>query len=321
MEMKPLVSVVVITYNSALTLLETLESIRQQTYPSIEVVISDDGSTDETLEVAAGWIEKNRNDFVRCALITSEMNTGITKNCNRGVRAAEGEYVKLVAGDDFLLSNCIDDLISYCLAENTPVAFSKVLVKAEENNVNLKRIRTRERLFIYFFKMNQRKQYKAMLTGFKAGFYLIGSIFSKALYLSIGGFDEKYLMMEDYPFYYRISSLGYYLPLLDKYTVVYRVRNSKNRDGFKKSRRYIQWYEDLERFQKTELLPEMYEKRMFLGIYDLCLKRLSINIESRYNCGLSMYVAKLVRGLSPIAVFGRIRIFLDAIVDRILLHL
>ena len=316
MEMKPLVSVVVITYNSALTLLETLESIRQQTYPSIEVVISDDGSTDETLEVAAGWIEKNRNAFVRCALITSEMNTGITKNCNRGVRAAEGEYVKLVAGDDFLLSNCLEDLVSYCMDNNTPVAFSKVLVKAEGGNVHQKKIGSQEWLLVDFFKKNKKEQRVAFLTGFKIGFYLIGAIFSKALYLSVGGFDEKYLMMEDYPFYFRISSSGYYLPLLEKYTAVYRMRNSENRNKFKKNRRYSEWYENLQRFEKTELLPKMREEKMFLAIYDLHIRRIALNIQSKYDSNFALFVSKLVRYLSPITLFTKIMLLLKGPLNK-----
>ena len=49
---KPLVSVVVITYHSAAYVTETLESIKQQTYKSIELIITDDGSKDDTLSIA-----------------------------------------------------------------------------------------------------------------------------------------------------------------------------------------------------------------------------------------------------------------------------
>ena len=56
----PLVSVVVITYKSANTILETLESFKQQTYKNIELIVSDDCSPDHTVEVVEEWIKNKR---------------------------------------------------------------------------------------------------------------------------------------------------------------------------------------------------------------------------------------------------------------------
>lgn len=57
---QPLVSVSVITYNSAKTVLETLESIKAQTYQNLELIVSDDCSTDNTVELCRNWIEQNK---------------------------------------------------------------------------------------------------------------------------------------------------------------------------------------------------------------------------------------------------------------------
>ena len=102
----PLVSIIVITYNSSKYVLETLESAKAQTYQNIELIVSDDCSTDNTVEICHNWIEQNKERFVRTELITVEKNTGIAPNCNRGVKAAKGEWVKLIAGDDVLHQNC-----------------------------------------------------------------------------------------------------------------------------------------------------------------------------------------------------------------------
>ena len=55
----PLVSIIVITYNSAKFVLETLESAKAQTYQNIELIISDDGSTDNTVQICREWLKNN----------------------------------------------------------------------------------------------------------------------------------------------------------------------------------------------------------------------------------------------------------------------
>ena len=134
----PLVSVPVVTYNSAQTVIETLESIKAQTYSNIELIISDDCSMDNTVELCREWIEKNKSRFVRTELLTVEKNTGVAGNLNRAEAACHGEWIKPIAGDDVLLPNCIQDCIDY-VAEHpeTEVLFGRVCSfdgKTEEEN-------------------------------------------------------------------------------------------------------------------------------------------------------------------------------------------
>ena len=109
----PLVSVPVITYNSAKTVIETLDSIKAQTYQNLELIVSDDCSTDNTVEVCQKWIEENKSRFVRTEVVTVEKNTGVAGNLNRAEAACRGEWIKPIAGDDVLLPNCIQDCIDY----------------------------------------------------------------------------------------------------------------------------------------------------------------------------------------------------------------
>lgn len=109
----PLVSVSVITYNSAKTVIETLDSIKAQTYPNIELIISDDCSTDNTVEICREWLDKNSSRFTRTELLTVEKNTGVTGNCKRAGAACKGEWEKGIAGDDILLPQAIDEYMDY----------------------------------------------------------------------------------------------------------------------------------------------------------------------------------------------------------------
>ena len=73
----PLVSVVVMTYNSSKYVLETLDSIYNQTYLNIELIITDDCSTDKTFELCNKWLLQHQNRFIRIEFITNDINTGI----------------------------------------------------------------------------------------------------------------------------------------------------------------------------------------------------------------------------------------------------
>ena len=82
----PLVSVCIITYNSSNFILDTLESVKVQTYKDIELIISDDGSKDNTVEVCRKWLMLNKKRFVNIVLLVSEQNLGISANYNRAIK-------------------------------------------------------------------------------------------------------------------------------------------------------------------------------------------------------------------------------------------
>ena len=94
----PLVSVVITCYNSNRYLAETIESALLQTYPRIEIIVVDDGSTDETAQIA------------RCYPVNYiyQTNRGISAARNTGIRHCQGEYVQFLDHDDRLLPRAIE---------------------------------------------------------------------------------------------------------------------------------------------------------------------------------------------------------------------
>ncbi len=90
----PLVSVVTATYNMGRYIRETVDSILAQTHGRLELIIVDDGSTDDTPEVLAAYAGEPRVRLVRQA------NTGQTAAKNRGLREARGEFIGFCDADD-----------------------------------------------------------------------------------------------------------------------------------------------------------------------------------------------------------------------------
>ena len=102
--MNPLVSVICVSFNHARFVLETLESVRNQTYPNVELIIVDDGSTDESASMIQTWVNKKPTAiFINC-----KQNIGYTKAFNQAFRMAKGEFYIDLAADDVLLPNRIE---------------------------------------------------------------------------------------------------------------------------------------------------------------------------------------------------------------------
>jgi glycosyltransferase involved in cell wall biosynthesis len=96
----PHVTVLVPTYNHGAFLQDTLDSILAQDHESFDVVVSDDGSTDSTIEIARTYAERHPD---RVRVLTVEHNTGIAANFTRCVEAVRGELYAWCAGDDVML--------------------------------------------------------------------------------------------------------------------------------------------------------------------------------------------------------------------------
>lgn len=216
----PLVSIIVITYNSAKFVLETLESAKAQTYQNIELIISDDASTDNTVEICRKWLAENKERFVKTELITVPENTGIPANCNRGVRAAQGEWVKLIAGDDLIEENMISEYINAIkILGNDKILCSNYKIIDEESkkigHVDLEKTR-------YFSELTNSYEQFQMALRISGTVPPITAFISREMYDKIGGYDERFKYLEDYPFFLKLNQIGYIAVLIKKDLASYR---------------------------------------------------------------------------------------------------
>ncbi|MFC4606085.1 glycosyltransferase family 2 protein [Rhodococcus kronopolitis] len=105
--MTPRVSVVVPAYNNADYLAETIDSILNQTFEDFELIIADHSSTDGTMAVMQRYA-----DDPRVQLLTTEAGGGAKRNWDRVSKAATGELLKLVCGDDTIYPTCLAEQVA-----------------------------------------------------------------------------------------------------------------------------------------------------------------------------------------------------------------
>ena len=100
----PLVSVICLSYNHEAYVVEALNSVINQTYPNIELLIADDFSTDHSVGKIQDWLENHPEVH----FLVNEKNLGNTKTFNQLAKKAKGEFIIDLAADDILLPNCIE---------------------------------------------------------------------------------------------------------------------------------------------------------------------------------------------------------------------
>ena len=125
---KDLVSVIIPTYNSEKTILRAINSIRNQTYPLWELIIVDDGSTDNTISIIKEYIKKD----ARIRLILNK-HSGAGKARNTGLDVANGNYISFLDSDDWLDNNFIAIGIDQMNKEKAEIAIYD-LVRVDEND-------------------------------------------------------------------------------------------------------------------------------------------------------------------------------------------
>lgn len=221
--MMKLVSVVVLSYRSAETIVETLDSIKNQTYPNIELIVTDDASPDNTVQVVQQWIAENEGALAAIKLVTSDKNTGLPANINRGLKAATGEYYKGIAGDDYMTEDAIACYVRFCETYPNVFPVAKVHLFNDKNpdavyaDVQAYCDRCYE-----FAQKDYREQYRMLLVQNRivapsATFYTMDFI------RKTGGYEECYRWFEDYPMNLEAMHAGYKFGLLDKEIVWYRM--------------------------------------------------------------------------------------------------
>jgi glycosyltransferase involved in cell wall biosynthesis len=181
-----LVSIVVPTFNAEKFIAETLLSIVHQTHPCIEIVIVDDGSSDDTRAIVNDFVEANQD----VKIVTHfQANQGAHAAINKGIEIATGEILAICNHDDFFAKNRIEIMVNEMLRNDSEMAFSRVKVNIlnaqNKDGKNLKKtIDNKVSSILEFPNIGY------ALLDFNVAISSGNLIFSKNIWKKIGGFQN-----------------------------------------------------------------------------------------------------------------------------------
>ncbi len=110
---KPLISVIIAVYNPGKYLRPCLDSIVGQTYKNLEIILVDDGSTDDSLAVCKEYAERDSR-----IIVYHKENSGVSATRNRGIRLAHGDYFSFIDSDDWLEKDTYEYLMKLIAKHN-----------------------------------------------------------------------------------------------------------------------------------------------------------------------------------------------------------
>lgn len=119
MNSNDLVTVIAVCYNHEKWVWETLESIRAQTYPHIQLIIMDDCSRDSSVKTIEQWMTETK---FACHFIPHSTNQGLCKTLNEALSHAQGEYIAIIATDDIWFENHLEDRINHFKRNSNNIA-------------------------------------------------------------------------------------------------------------------------------------------------------------------------------------------------------
>lgn len=201
-----LVSIVVPVYNIRKYITETIECVRHQTYTSWELLLVEDGSSDDTAEVIVAYMEETGDERIR--LIRQPANMGAAKARNRGVKEAKGNYIAYLDADDLWLPEKLERELEFINRMGKAFVFTGYEFADEHGNGTGKVVHVPDKL-----------TYKEALKN--------TTIFTSTVMVDLDKIEKEMLMMpviksEDTALWWKILRSGYEAFGLDENLVKYR---------------------------------------------------------------------------------------------------
>lgn len=266
----PLASVVIPAFNSSEYIVEAIESALQQTYSPIEVIVVDDGSTDDTREKLSSFIE---DGSVRYQFQT---NRGLAAARNTGIKLARGKYLQFLDADDLISPNKIERQVQRLESSPTPAICGCDYRFFDGSNVSA----------LYGgdpFKGQFPLNSVSRLFEFETVVHRW--LFPVSIFEIVAGFDEDMPATEDWLFIWKAAASGIGFLYLDEPFALYRKHNNNmTGDCNRGATGHLLALDHVERYQQRYKL-HLYSKQQLNSLREVY----------HYELGLSHIRAKRSR--------------------------
>lgn len=200
---KPLISIIIPSFNCAEYLPKAIDSVLNQTYQDFEIIIVDDGSTDNTKDILKSYIEKGKIIYIY------QENKGLPASRNTGIKSAKGKYIAILDGDDELVPEALEECLSAIENNNAEWCISNLL-RVEDNKSEVKVSKVpRDNYFVNILKDD---------------FIRMAPFFKKDALFEIGFYDEILRIREDWDLNIRLIKSGQEFVYINKPLYVYKIR-------------------------------------------------------------------------------------------------
>lgn len=246
-----LVSILVLSYNNLQYMKDCLNSILEQDYQAIEIIISDDFSSNFQEDQIKQYIESNKKEnIVNYIINKNTCNLGIVKNLNNAIKLASGNYfINLACDDVFYDREAVSNIIDFLSKTNFLIAAGQVAMYTEDLTGHI--LTTPIWKYIRYTYGNPLDCYKKLCAGnFIPG---TGVSYKRELIDRYGLYDEEYKLIEDYPRWLYLTRNGCSIGFINRFIVKYRQGgiSTSHRDA-KIDKMYN---DDLKLVTKKEILP------------------------------------------------------------------
>lgn len=288
MSQNPLVTVICLCYNHADYVVESLNSVINQDYKNIELIILDDCSKDESVIIIESWL-KNHPEI---QFVKNSLNLGNTRTFNIGLQLAKGDFIIDFAADDVLKKNCISRQINQFQTtsfENVGLVYGNCALIDEKGNFLESYFETNSNGKVVS-KRTSGNEYLRILAGGKEAICSVSSLIKKEVFEKLNGYDET-LAYEDLDFWIRASRV-YNFDFIDEIIIEKRVlKNSMGSNFYKKNNTLT--YSTYKILKKALSLNKTREEDLALqkrihheiittfqsGSYSLCIKNIGLRIQ------------------------------------------
>ncbi len=262
---KPLVSVVMPTYNRADLLPRSIESILYQTFQDFEFIIVDDGSTDNSVELIKAYQQVDP----RIKLIQNDQNYGISHSRNRGMDAARGKYLAIMDSDDYSEPNRLEKSLRFLKKHPDYTAVNSIYYETGTNDKGTNNWVPPRRWEIIFNFAN-----------YYTNIAMIDLKFTRKHNLR---YDESLISGEDYDFWARMWTAGGKLGMINEPLIQLRRHSTHSKeyyDTILRMRKVIS-ARLLARFGISE--KDAHEGNRCKLMYQMIQKNPKVNIVNQYT--------------------------------------
>lgn len=247
MQQHPIISIIMPCYNSEAFLEKTIESVFQQTYHPIELIIVDDGSTDRSPAILLESAKK----YPTLKLFTQK-NSGPYPARNLALQHAQGEFIIFLDADDYWMPDCLEKLYHALIAANADLSYcgwQNVVENGEDGPPYVPPVYEKGDILEYF------------LTG--CPWPIHAALIRRTIVDKVGGFSTRCFSAMDYDFWIRLSAITQNIVQVPEVLAFYRWHNNGQISS-------VKWRQALDAWQVRkdfcstypELLSHIPEKKI-----------------------------------------------------------